>query len=258
LLCLDQSQSTPRKRRRGYHQLRQSLPLCRFHHAPRPTHRQIRMTYRTDSKGTAAAAKSLLFADTIFPNAASVNPARLARAGNTSERIPASRKHINCRAQSGHQPRWDAAPCPDFGRAVPSRQLTRAPRQSTAGLRKFILRCRQTAGMHIIRQLAPECARLDSDALDQPKSPSQVTRMGSKTTHQIQECFNDTRTPGTASSASTPCSSAPGSRSTMYRKVEQGTFPRQVRISERCVGWRESAIKAWLRNPMFYCVEDDG
>ena len=45
------------------------------------------------------------------------------------------------------------------------------------------------------------------------------------------------------------------SRSTMYRKVEQGTFPKQVRISERCVGWRESAVEAWLRNPMFYSAE---
>lgn len=46
------------------------------------------------------------------------------------------------------------------------------------------------------------------------------------------------------------------SRSTMYRKMENGTFPRNVQISTRCVGWRESAIGAWLRNPMFYQVED--
>lgn len=46
------------------------------------------------------------------------------------------------------------------------------------------------------------------------------------------------------------------SRSTMYRKMESGTFPRNVQISTRCVGWRESAIDAWLRNPMFYHVED--
>ena len=46
------------------------------------------------------------------------------------------------------------------------------------------------------------------------------------------------------------------SRSTMYRKIQQGTFPAQIRIATRCTGWRESAIKAWLRNPMFYCVED--
>lgn len=42
------------------------------------------------------------------------------------------------------------------------------------------------------------------------------------------------------------------SRSTLYRKVQAGAFPRQIRLSERCVGWRESAINAWLLNPMFY------
>jgi prophage regulatory protein len=46
------------------------------------------------------------------------------------------------------------------------------------------------------------------------------------------------------------------SRSTLYRKIDQGTFPRQVKISQRCAGWRESAISAWLRNPMFYSVDD--
>ena len=42
------------------------------------------------------------------------------------------------------------------------------------------------------------------------------------------------------------------SRSTMYRKMQNGTFPRTVRISERCAGWRESAVTEWTRNPMFY------
>ena len=46
------------------------------------------------------------------------------------------------------------------------------------------------------------------------------------------------------------------SRSTLYRKIDQGTFPRQVKISERCAGWRESAVNAWLRNPMFYSADD--
>ena len=41
-------------------------------------------------------------------------------------------------------------------------------------------------------------------------------------------------------------------RSTLYRKIELGTFPRQIRISERCVGWRESEIDGWLRNPIYY------
>lgn len=47
------------------------------------------------------------------------------------------------------------------------------------------------------------------------------------------------------------------SRATLYRKVRQGTFPRQVRIAERCVGWRESAITDWQRNPFFYTVASE-
>jgi prophage regulatory protein len=46
------------------------------------------------------------------------------------------------------------------------------------------------------------------------------------------------------------------SRSTLYRKIEAGTFPRQIAISTRCTGWRQSAIEAWLRNPMFYSVAE--
>ncbi len=46
------------------------------------------------------------------------------------------------------------------------------------------------------------------------------------------------------------------SRSTMYRKMDNGTFPRNIKISTRCAGWRESAINTWLRNPMFYGVDD--
>jgi prophage regulatory protein len=46
------------------------------------------------------------------------------------------------------------------------------------------------------------------------------------------------------------------SRSTLYRKIQQGTFPKQVAISTRCAGWRESAVNAWMRNPMFFCVDD--
>ena len=46
------------------------------------------------------------------------------------------------------------------------------------------------------------------------------------------------------------------SRSTLYRKIQKGTFPRQVQISTRCAGWRESAVNAWVRNPMFFSVDD--
>jgi len=46
------------------------------------------------------------------------------------------------------------------------------------------------------------------------------------------------------------------SRATLYRKIQDGTFPRQVRIAERCTGWRESAVNEWMQNPTFYTVGD--
>lgn len=39
-------------------------------------------------------------------------------------------------------------------------------------------------------------------------------------------------------------------RSTLYRKIAGGTFPKNMRISTRCMGWREAAIAAWLNNPV--------
>jgi prophage regulatory protein len=42
------------------------------------------------------------------------------------------------------------------------------------------------------------------------------------------------------------------SRSTIYRKIEEGTFPRQVRISEHCCGWRESDLSRWIGDPQGY------
>lgn len=42
------------------------------------------------------------------------------------------------------------------------------------------------------------------------------------------------------------------SRSTLYRKIKAGTFPKQLAISMRCAGWRETAIEDWMKNPTFY------
>ena len=41
-------------------------------------------------------------------------------------------------------------------------------------------------------------------------------------------------------------------RTTLYRRIEEGRFPRQVPLTARCVGWRESAVERWLANPIFY------
>ena len=39
------------------------------------------------------------------------------------------------------------------------------------------------------------------------------------------------------------------SRSTIYRKIGEGTFPAQLRISVNGAGWRESDIKRWIADP---------
>ncbi|OAN71285.1 DNA-binding protein [Jannaschia sp. EhC01] len=39
------------------------------------------------------------------------------------------------------------------------------------------------------------------------------------------------------------------SRSTIYRKITEGTFPAQLRISVHSAGWRESEINEWVADP---------
>lgn len=38
------------------------------------------------------------------------------------------------------------------------------------------------------------------------------------------------------------------SRSTIYARMQQGTFPVQVSLGGHSVGWLESEINAWLQN----------
>jgi prophage regulatory protein len=40
------------------------------------------------------------------------------------------------------------------------------------------------------------------------------------------------------------------SRSTIYRKIADGTFPAQLRISIHGAGWRESDINRWVDDPV--------
>ena len=37
------------------------------------------------------------------------------------------------------------------------------------------------------------------------------------------------------------------SRSTIYLRVSQGTFPRPVRLGGRAVGWVEAEVQEWLQ-----------
>ena len=46
-------------------------------------------------------------------------------------------------------------------------------------------------------------------------------------------------------------------RSTLYRKIDAGTFPGQIKLSTRCVGWRESSVAKWLSGPFGYDAAND-
>lgn len=46
------------------------------------------------------------------------------------------------------------------------------------------------------------------------------------------------------------------SRSTIYRKITEGTFPPQLKISTNGAGWRESDINRWVDDPAGWRPKD--
>jgi prophage regulatory protein len=46
------------------------------------------------------------------------------------------------------------------------------------------------------------------------------------------------------------------SRSTVYRKIAEGTFPPQIAISVHGAGWSEAEINRWVANPPGYRVPE--
>ena len=38
------------------------------------------------------------------------------------------------------------------------------------------------------------------------------------------------------------------SKSSIYQRMQEGTFPRQYQLGARAVGWREDDIEEWLTN----------
>jgi len=46
------------------------------------------------------------------------------------------------------------------------------------------------------------------------------------------------------------------SRSTLYRKIAEGTFPRQVRIGIQSTGWYEAEVQQWIADPPAYRARD--
>ncbi|TPL03514.1 AlpA family phage regulatory protein [Mesorhizobium sp. B2-4-11] len=48
------------------------------------------------------------------------------------------------------------------------------------------------------------------------------------------------------------------SRSTLYRKIADGTFPAQLKISANGAGWRESDINRWVEDPVSWRPRREG
>lgn len=48
------------------------------------------------------------------------------------------------------------------------------------------------------------------------------------------------------------------SRTTLYRKIGEGTFPRQVKISVHGAGWYESSVNHWIADPVGYREDSAG
>ena len=42
------------------------------------------------------------------------------------------------------------------------------------------------------------------------------------------------------------------SRSTIYNRIHEGTFPKQVKLGARSVGWLENEVEAWLSAKIAY------
>ncbi|MDR0807804.1 MAG: AlpA family phage regulatory protein [Gemmobacter sp.] len=47
------------------------------------------------------------------------------------------------------------------------------------------------------------------------------------------------------------------SRSTLYRKIAEGTFPKQVGISINGAGWYEADVARWIADPAGYRADND-
>ncbi|UXC37331.1 helix-turn-helix transcriptional regulator [Cupriavidus gilardii] len=42
------------------------------------------------------------------------------------------------------------------------------------------------------------------------------------------------------------------SRSTIYKRIQERTFPQPIKLGGHAVGWRAGDIEAWLQDPSSY------
>lgn len=45
------------------------------------------------------------------------------------------------------------------------------------------------------------------------------------------------------------------SRTTIYKKIAIGTFPRQIIFSKRCARWSEAEVLSWLRDSASFTAD---
>ena len=48
------------------------------------------------------------------------------------------------------------------------------------------------------------------------------------------------------------------SRSTVYRKMIEGTFPPRIKVNINGIGWQESELNRWIANPPAYRPQGQG
>lgn len=48
------------------------------------------------------------------------------------------------------------------------------------------------------------------------------------------------------------------SRSTLYRKIAEGTFPPRIKISVYAAGWHETEISRWIADPAGWRPKAEG
>lgn len=46
------------------------------------------------------------------------------------------------------------------------------------------------------------------------------------------------------------------SRSSVYRKMDEGTFPPQIKVGINGIGWKESELNRWIADPPRYRVRE--
>lgn len=45
-------------------------------------------------------------------------------------------------------------------------------------------------------------------------------------------------------------------RSTLYHLIQQGAFPKQIRIGPRATAWRVGDLRLWLKDPEVYATAE--